>query len=212
MSWWPKVLLTLSHPPPTIEHPHSVNNLRWGSLSYTAMKCIPLFSNWVSCSQSCHYVLVYNFTNMHAMSYRSYYFNCSSRAIIEEPTLCCTITLLSAVSQFRSPNFLIPTAMSNSKSLNTSLLDVMMSSKNEGFFICYLSNLTIHIIFDAWWVSMNVGSKCPVAWNDSRHVSSWRFYLHCGIEETGSLWIICIIFHQVLRHQSEHRTSSMASH
>ena len=59
---------------------------------------------------------------------------------------------------------------------------------------------------------MNVGSKRPIAWKISRHAPSWRFYLHCGIEETGSPGIICIVYHQVLRHPSEHGTSSMGKH
>jgi len=59
---------------------------------------------------------------------------------------------------------------------------------------------------------MNEGSKRPIAWNNSRHAPSWRFYLHCGIEETGSPGIICIVCHQVLRHPSEHGTSSMGKH
>jgi hypothetical protein len=88
----------------------------------------------------------------------------------------------------------------------------MISSKNERVFIRDLSDLTFQIIFEAWWASMNVGSKRPIAWNDSRHVPSWRFYLHCGIEETGSSSIICIVCHQVLRHLSEHGTSSIGKH
>jgi len=56
---------------------------------------------------------------------------------------------------------------------------------------------------------MNEGSKRPIPWNNSRHAPSWRFYLHYGIEETGSPAIICIFCHQVLRHPSEHGTSSM---
>jgi len=56
---------------------------------------------------------------------------------------------------------------------------------------------------------MNVGSKRPIVWNNSRHAHSWRLYLHCGIEETGSCGIICIVYHLVLRHPSEHGTSSM---
>jgi hypothetical protein len=36
--------------------------------------------------------------------------------------------------------------------------------------------------------------------------------LHCGIEETGRPGIICIVCHQVLRHPSEHGTSSMGKH
>jgi hypothetical protein len=88
----------------------------------------------------------------------------------------------------------------------------MISSKNERVFIRDFSNLTLQIIFDTWWASMNVGSKRPIAWNNSRHVPSWRFYLHCGIEETCCPGIICIVCHQVLRHTSEHGTSSMGKH
>jgi len=102
--------------------------------------------------------------------------------------------------------------MSDSKSLNTSLLEVLISSKNECVFIRDLSDLTLQIIFDAWWASMNVGSKRPIVRNNSRHAPSWQVYLHCGIEETGSPGIICILCHQVLRHPSEHGTSSMGEH
>ena len=102
--------------------------------------------------------------------------------------------------------------MSDTQSLNTSLLEVMISSKNERVFIRDLSDLTLQIIFDTWWVSMNVGSKWPIAWKNSRHAPSWGFYLHCGIEETGGPGIICIVCHQVLRHPSEHGTSSMCKH
>jgi hypothetical protein len=102
--------------------------------------------------------------------------------------------------------------MSDTQSLNTSLIEVMISSKNERVFIRDLSDLTLQIIFDAWWASMNVGSKRPIAWKNSRHVPLWRFYLHCGIEETGSPGLICIVCHQVLRHPSEHGTSSMGKH
>jgi hypothetical protein len=102
--------------------------------------------------------------------------------------------------------------MSDTQSLNTSLLEVMISSKNERVFIHDLSDFTLQIILDAWWASMNEGSKRPIYWKNSRHAPSWRFYLHCGIEETGSPGIICIVCHQVLRHPSEHRTSSMGKH
>ena len=88
----------------------------------------------------------------------------------------------------------------------------MISSKNEHVFIRGLSDLTLQIIVYVWWVSMNEGSKRRIAWNDSRQAPSWRFYLHCGIEETGSPGIICIICHQVLCHPSEHGTSSMGKH
>ena len=68
------------------------------------------------------------------------------------------------------------------------------------------------MIFDAWWASRNVDLKRPIAWNKSRHSPSWWFYLHCGIEETGSPGIICIVCYQVLRHPLEHGTSSMGKH
>jgi len=102
--------------------------------------------------------------------------------------------------------------MSDSQSLNTSLLEVMISSKNEPVFIRDLNDLTLQIIFDAWGASMNVGSKRSIAWKNCRHAPSWRFYLHCEIEETSSPGIICIVCHQVLRHPSEHGTSSMGIH
>jgi len=98
------------------------------------------------------------------------------------------------------------------KSLNTSLLQVMICSKNERVFIRDLSDLTFQIIFDACWASMNVGSTRPIASNASRHAPLWRFYLHCAIEESGSPGSICIVCHQVLRHLSEHGTSSMGKH
>jgi len=102
--------------------------------------------------------------------------------------------------------------MSDTQSLNTSLLEVMISSNNECVFIRDLSDLTLQIIFDAWWASLNVDSKRPIAWQNSRHAPSWRFYVHCGIEETGSPGIICIVCHQVPHHPSQHGTSSMGKH
>jgi hypothetical protein len=99
--------------------------------------------------------------------------------------------------------------MSDTQSLNTSLLEVMISSKNEPAFIRDLSDLTVQIIFDTWLASMNVGSKLYIAWKNFRYAPSWRLYLHCAIEETGSPGIICIVCHQVLRHPSKHGTSSM---
>jgi hypothetical protein len=88
----------------------------------------------------------------------------------------------------------------------------MITSKHERVFICNLSDLTLQIISDAWWASVNVGEKRPIACKNSRHAPSWQFYLHCGIEETGSPGIICIVCHQVLRHPSEHGTSSLRKH
>jgi len=102
--------------------------------------------------------------------------------------------------------------MSGTKSLNTFSQEVVISSQNDNVFIRDLSDHTLQIIFNAWWASMNVGSKWLISWNNSRHAPWWRFYLHCWIEETGSPSIICIICHQVLRHSSEHGSSSMGTH
>jgi len=62
---------------------------------------------------------------------------------------------------------LIASTMSDSKSLNNSLLEVMISSKNEDAFIRDLSNLTLQIIVDSWRASTNVGSMRSIAWNTS---------------------------------------------
>jgi len=87
-----------------------------------------------------------------------------------------------------------------------------MFSKKEGVCIHDLGNLTLQMIFDGWLASMIDGSKRPVAWNNSRHVRLWRCYLHCGIEETGSRGIICIVCHQVMCHPSPYAISSIATH
>ena len=71
-----KTLVTISHPPPIIEHPQSINNFCGGSECCTAMYCIVLLLNQVLPGQSLQSVLVYNFTNMHAMSYRSDFIAC----------------------------------------------------------------------------------------------------------------------------------------
>jgi hypothetical protein len=159
------------------------------------------------------YAPVFNFKNMHAMSYRSDFFlACNSKVDISAAAFYMTRTNLLIVTLIEIRRVQFPTAMSDTKSLNTSLLEVMISSKNKRVFIRDLSDLTFQIIFDAWWASMNVGHKWPIAWINSPHAPSGRFYVHCGIEETGSRGIICIVCHQVLRHPSEHGTSSMRKH
>jgi hypothetical protein len=102
--------------------------------------------------------------------------------------------------------------MLDSKSLNTSLLQVMITSKNKCVFIHHLRDLRLQIIFDAWWASMNVGLKRLFAWNNSGHLPSRWFHWHCGIEETGSPGIICIVCNEVLCHPSEHGTSWERQH
>jgi len=176
------MLVPISRLPPTNERPQSINSSCGGSERYTAMNCIVLFLNWVSPGQSLQSNVVYNFTNIPAMPNRFDFFTCSSRFNIEEPAVCFTVPCLSAVFRVGLPSCLIFTAMSDSKSLNTSLLEVMISFKNECVLIRVLGNLTLWFIFDAWWAGMNVDSKRPSAWNDTRHAPWWRFYLHRGIE------------------------------
>jgi len=133
---------------------------------------------------------------MHAMSHRSDFFLAwSSKVNIQEPAFYVTITYFLTVTQIEFLRDQFPTAMSDTKSLNTLLLEVTISSKNECVFICDLSDHTLQMIFDASWASINEGLKRPIAWNNSRHAPLWRFYLHCGIEETSSPGIICIVCH-----------------
>jgi len=146
------------------------------------------------------------------MSHRSEFFGCGCRVKIYEPAVCFNRSWLSAVCQVGLPRFLIPTAMSDWKSLASSLLEVMISSRDGCVFIRDLSDLTLQIVFDAWWASMNAASMRLIAWTNSRHAPSWRFYLQCKIEEISSPGIRCIVCHQVLCHPSEHGNSSIGKH
>jgi hypothetical protein len=87
-----------------------------------------------------------------------------------------TMTYSLTVTQIESHRVQFPTMMSDTTSLNTSLLEVMITSKNERIFIPHVSDLNVQIIFDAWQVSIYVGSKQPIAWNNSIHAPSWRFH------------------------------------
>jgi len=116
------------------------------------------------------------------------------------------------VSEAEWHSLQLPTAMSDSQSIHTSLLEVMIFSKNAWVFIRDLTDRTLEIIFDASWASMNVGSKRTFGWKNSRHAPWWRFYLHCGIEVTGIPGIICSVCHHILQHRSEYGISSMGKH
>jgi len=107
------MLVTISRPPPTIERQQSINSFCGGSEHFTAMNCIVLFLNQVLRCQSSQSNLVYNFTTMHAMSYRSDFFTCSSSVNSEEPAVCFAVLLLLAVFQVQLPSCLIPSAMSD---------------------------------------------------------------------------------------------------
>jgi len=88
----------------------------------------------------------------------------------------------------------------------------MISSKDDPVVVRDLRDASLQLILNAWWASIDVGLKCPIARHNSSHVSIWQFYLYCRIEETGSPDIICIVCHQVLRHHSEHGTSIIGKH
>ena len=102
-------------------------------------------------------------------------FMCSSRVNISKPTCYFAIAIHLTVSRVGLPRILTPTAMLDSKSFNTTLLEVIIPSKNEHVFILDLSDLTLPIIFNTWWASMNVVSKHRIPWNHSRHAPLWRF-------------------------------------
>jgi len=144
------MLVTISYPRPLIEYPHRVNNFYGGSERYTAIYCIVGFLNPVLHGYSLQLVLLYSFTNMHSMSYRSDLFACSRKVNMLESPVCYTVTLLSTVFRVKLSSFLILTIMSDSICLNTSLLEFMISSKNKLVFIPDLSDLILQIIFDAW--------------------------------------------------------------
>jgi len=80
-----KMRVTISCPPPTIELPLSVNSSCGGSERYTPMNCIVLFLNLVLPCQSLQSDLVYNFPNMHAMSYRSDFLLVAVESIFKNP-------------------------------------------------------------------------------------------------------------------------------
>jgi hypothetical protein len=105
--------------------------------------------------------------------------------------------------------FSIVTARSDSDSFNPLLLKVTISSNNESFFICYMDNHTLQIIFDNWWDFINVNTKCAIVWNNPTHRQSWNVFLHCRIEVSGSQGIISIICHQVLCHPTNHGTNTI---
>ena len=78
------------------------------------------------------------------------------------------MSLLSADFRVGLPSIPILTAMSDSKSLNTSLLEVMTSSKDRCVFIRDLSLITMEIILVTGRALMNLRSKWPIAWNNPR--------------------------------------------
>jgi len=119
---------------------------------------------------------------------------------------------LFTVSQPELHSFQHPTTMPDSQSRNISSQEVFMSSTNNCILFRDLNDLTLKIVFDPSWASMNVGSKHPIAWHNATHALTCSFYLLWGIEETGGPGIISIISHEVLCHPSEHDFNSMGKH
>jgi hypothetical protein len=55
------------------------------------------------------------------------------------------------------------------------LLELMVSSRNESNFLHKLNGLPLHMVFEASWALMLVGSIRPLSWNDSKHGPLWQF-------------------------------------
>jgi hypothetical protein len=84
--------------------------------------------------------VVFNFTDMLAMSHRSDVFlACSSEVNISEPALCLTIMYSVTVTQIVLSRVQFPMVMSDTKSLYTTLPEVMISSNT------YLSLFVIKV-------------------------------------------------------------------
>jgi hypothetical protein len=97
------------------------------------------------------YAHIFNFKNIHAISHRSDFFlPCSSKVNIYEPAFYLSITYPLTVIQIELRRVQFPTTMYDTKSLNTSLLEAVISSKNECVCMHDLCDLTFQIIFDAW--------------------------------------------------------------
>jgi len=150
----------ISRTPPTIERPHSVNSSGGCTDRYAAMYCILQFLHRVLRCQSSQSILVYNISNMHAMSHSYDFFACSCSVNIYKVEVCFAVLSVTPVFRVGSNSIRILTAMSDSKSLNTSLLEVIIPSKDERVFIRDLSDLTLQIILDVWWDSRLEGAYC----------------------------------------------------
>jgi len=123
-----EMLVTISQPPTENESQGNINSSCEGWIFNTAKNCTELFLNTVINGKSALYVLVFNFENIHVMSHRSDFFlACSSIVNNSEPAFSCTTMVLSTVSQVEIRSKQIPTARLDSESLNTSLLEVMIS-------------------------------------------------------------------------------------
>jgi len=143
------MMVMISQPPPRYECQQRINSVCGGSGRCAATNCTAEFLNAVINGQSLLFVPVFNFTNMHAMSHRSdFCLVCSSKVNIQEPPVCFTIPYLLTVSQVELHSIQTPTAMSDWKSLNTSQLEVMISSNNERVLIREMSDHGLQIIFD----------------------------------------------------------------
>lgn len=79
-------------------------------------------------------------------------------------------------TQVEVPRFQIPTTISDSQSLNSLALEVIIVSTNKHVCIRDLSHRTLLIMVDALSVSRNVCSMCPIDWNNYTHTPSLQFH------------------------------------
>lgn len=138
------------------------------------MNCIVSLPTWFFTGQSFQYVRLLNITTIHGMSHRLYYsLACSSRAIIEEPASYYMVAKLVTITQLKLCSIQFPTAMSDSNSVNSFLLEVIMSSQNKSIFSHDSFNHTWQMILIASRTTLNAASKRHILWNDSSQAPSW---------------------------------------
>lgn len=119
---------------------------------------------------------------------------------------------LLTVSDVELPSFHIAHAMSDSKYLNTILIEVTISSNDYCIWIRDSSHVTLQIILEVWWASMRVNSTCSIDCDNSQCALAWWFHLHWAIEKTAIPGIMWSFRHHNLLHQSESGTHSMGKH
>jgi len=107
------------------------------------------------------------------------------------------------VSEVEMGSYQIFTMMSDAASLDSPVLEVVISSNNECVIIRDLTDRTLQIILDARCSSLTVGWKCTIAWNNSSHVPSWQFFYTVELKRPATLeWYVSLVIKFFATHQN----------